>query len=57
MTDHLNQFFAIVDKLSEMKSNYYENFRIAIEFMDKLPTPEILKIKLMCYCSSLMYLL
>lgn len=60
--DHLNKFLDIVDKLEDMDiqinkelltimklyslPSEYENFRVAIESRDTLPTPEILKIKI-----------
>lgn len=63
MDEHLNKFFGIIDKLNEMNveiaddlvtilllysvPDSYENFRCAIEARDVLPTPEILKIKLL----------
>ena len=63
MSDHLNNFFSLVDKLKEMDivitddllsilllysiPNTYENFRCAIESRDQLPTPDALKIKLL----------
>jgi hypothetical protein len=52
--EHLNKFADTVDKLSEMDINInddllasYENFRIAIESRDELPSPENLKIKIL----------
>lgn len=63
MSDHLNIFFDIVDKLREMEINIaddllsilllysvpdnFENFRCAIECRDELPKPESLKIKML----------
>ena len=63
MSDHLNKFFIIVDKLKNMDiviandllsilllysiPSNYKNFRCAIEARDDLPTPEALKIKLL----------
>ena len=63
MSDHLNNFFSLVDKLKEMDivvtddllsilllysiPNAYENFKYAIESRDQLPTPDVLKIKLL----------
>ncbi|KFM74806.1 Copia protein, partial [Stegodyphus mimosarum] len=63
MTDPLNDFFILVDKLKEMEINTaddlltilllysipdsYESFRIAIESRDEFPAPEMLKIKLL----------
>lgn len=60
--DHLNNFLEIVDKLRDMQIEInpellsvimlyslpqsYENFRIAIETRDTLPSPETLKIKI-----------
>ncbi|GBM98018.1 Intersectin-1 [Araneus ventricosus] len=60
--EHINKFFMLVDKLKEMEIEIandllailllysipesYENFRIAIESRDELPSPETLKIKL-----------
>ncbi|GBM40208.1 hypothetical protein AVEN_183529-1 [Araneus ventricosus] len=60
MNEHINEFFRLVDKLKEIEiandlltilllysiPESYENFRIAIESRDKLPSPEALKIKL-----------
>ncbi|GBN23740.1 hypothetical protein AVEN_180037-1 [Araneus ventricosus] len=60
MNEHINEFFMLVDKLKEMEiandlltilllysiPESYENFRIAIESRDELPSPETLKIKL-----------
>ncbi|GBL76397.1 hypothetical protein AVEN_53174-1 [Araneus ventricosus] len=62
MNEHINEFFMLVDKLKEMEIEIandlltilllysipesYENFRIAIESRDELPSPETLKIKL-----------
>lgn len=61
MVDHLNNFFNTVDKLNEMNivvpddllsilllysiPSNFENFLCAIEARDKLPVPELLKIK------------
>lgn len=61
--EHTDQFFEIVDKLSEMSidineelqslmllhslPNSYDNFRCAIESRDKLPDPEALRIKIL----------
>ena len=63
MKDHVRTFFDLVDKLNEMELEVpadlftiillysipesFENFRIAIESRDELPTPEELKIKLL----------
>ena len=63
MRDHLNKFMDTVDKLTEMDiiinndllsimilyslPASYENFRIAIESRDLLPSPECLKIKIL----------
>ncbi|GBL98971.1 hypothetical protein AVEN_227489-1 [Araneus ventricosus] len=60
MNEHINEFFMLVDKLKEMEIEIandlltilllysipesYENFRIAIESRDELPSPETLKI-------------
>lgn len=60
--DHLQKFFDIIDKLSEMDIDVnkdlltvmllyslpvsFENFRCAIESRDELPTPEILRVKI-----------
>ncbi|GBO02803.1 hypothetical protein AVEN_8815-1 [Araneus ventricosus] len=60
MNEHINEFFMLVDKLKEMEiandlltilllysiPESYENFRIAIESRDELPSLETLKIKL-----------
>lgn len=62
MLDHITNFFNIVDRLYEMEvvvaedlltilllysiPDSYENFRCAIETRDELPSPELLKIKL-----------
>ncbi|GBN53992.1 hypothetical protein AVEN_141111-1 [Araneus ventricosus] len=62
MNEHINEFSMLVDKLKEMEIEIandlltilllysipesYENFRIAIESRDELPSPETLKIKL-----------
>ncbi|GBN43486.1 hypothetical protein AVEN_214443-1, partial [Araneus ventricosus] len=62
MNEHINEFFMLAEKLKEMEikiandlltilllysiSVSYENFRIAIEFRDELPSLEALKIKL-----------
>jgi hypothetical protein len=61
--EHLNKFADMEDKLSDMDINInddllaimmlyslppsYENFRIAIESRDELPSPENLKIKIL----------
>ena len=63
MSDHLNNFFSHVDKLKEMDieiaddllsilllysvPNTSENFRCAIESLDQLPTPHVLRTKLL----------
>ena len=63
MSDHLNNFFSHVDDLKEMDigidddllsilllysvPNTYENFRCAIESLDQLPTPHVLRTKLL----------
>lgn len=63
MQEHLNNFFNCVDKLKEIEiqvaddilsilllysiPSAYENFRCAIESRDSLPTPEVLKVKLL----------
>jgi hypothetical protein len=63
MRDHIRNFFDVVDKLEEMERciindflailllysipDEYENFRIAIETLEKLPQLEALKIKLL----------
>ncbi|GBN82112.1 hypothetical protein AVEN_509-1 [Araneus ventricosus] len=60
MSEHINEFFMLVGKLKEIEiandlltilllysiPESYENFRIAIESRDELPSPETLKIKL-----------
>ncbi|GBM95567.1 hypothetical protein AVEN_171070-1, partial [Araneus ventricosus] len=62
MNEHINEYFMLVDKLKEMEIEIandlltilllysipesYENFRIAIESRDQLPSPKTLKIKL-----------
>ncbi|GBM29715.1 Fatty acyl-CoA reductase 1 [Araneus ventricosus] len=62
MSEHINEFFMLVDKLREIEIEIandlltilllysipesYENFRIAIESRDELPSPETLKIKI-----------
>ena len=63
MIDHVNEFFDVIDKLAEMDipihddlqaimllyslSPSYENFRVAIESRDNLPSPNQLKIKIL----------
>ncbi|GBN89303.1 hypothetical protein AVEN_263297-1 [Araneus ventricosus] len=61
MNEHINEFFVLVDKLKEIEiandlltilllysiPESYEYFRIAIESIDELPSPETLKIKLL----------
>ncbi|XP_026673862.1 uncharacterized protein LOC113464999, partial [Ceratina calcarata] len=63
MAEHLNKYFDTVDKLKDLQVNIdgnlltvlllhsipntYENFRCAIKVRDNLPTPEMLKIKLL----------
>lgn len=60
--DHLNQFFDTVDKLADMEIEInpdlltvmllyslpgsYENFRCAIESRDNLPTPDVMRTKI-----------
>lgn len=62
LKDHLGKFFDVVDKLEEMEVRIdqdllsvmllyslpekYENFRCAIESRDSLPTPDVLRVKI-----------
>lgn len=63
ITDHVNNFFDVVDKLQDLDVEInrdllaimllyslpddYDNFRVAIESRDVLPTPEALKVKIL----------
>ncbi|CAK9811780.1 Copia protein [Anthophora quadrimaculata] len=63
MSEHLSKYFDIIDKLKSLNvnidgslltalllhsiTNFYEIFRCAIKAIDELPTPQMLKIKLL----------
>lgn len=68
MSEHLNNFFGIVDKLKELElivpddmitilllysiPDSYDNFRCAIKTRDDPPKPDVVKIKLLDEANS-----